>query len=166
MTTTDRAAVEGLLTALEQAYRRKSWHGATFRGALSRVDAEMAAWRPAEGRPNIWEIAVHAAYWKHNVWRRVSRDEVPRFPLAGSDWFPRPESGVDAEAWKRDLEILKRMHEGLLGAVSELTDSDLGTIPSGGKTTVENLVRGVAFHDVHHGGQVQLLKRLYAAESP
>lgn len=157
--------VEILVTGLEQAYRRKSWHGATFRGALSRVDAEMAAWRPQPDRHNIWEIAVHAAYWKHNVWRRVSREKIARFPLAGSDWFPRPEGDADTKAWKRDLELLKTMHEGLLAAVAELTDEGLVSTPAGGTTTVENLVRGVAYHDVHHGGQVQLLKRLYEARS-
>lgn len=165
MARTERARIQLLVIALEQAYRRKSWHGTTLRGALSRVDATMAAWRPEPERPNVWEIAVHAAYWKHNVWRRVAKDEAPPFPLAGSNWFPRPETDPGERAWKRDLQLLTRMHEGLVAAVEELTDADLDGIPAGGKTTVEDLVRGVAFHDVHHGGQVQLLKRLHAARS-
>ena len=158
----ERGRIELLVTGLEQAYRRKSWHGTTFRGGLSRVDATMAVWRPGPDRPNIWEIAVHAAYWKHNVWRRVGKGDTPDFPLSGSDWFDRPAGEVTERRWKADLALLKQMHEGLVDAVSELVDADLSRVPGRGTTSVEDLVRGAAYHDAHHGGQVQLLKRLHA----
>ena len=65
-----------ILSLLDQAYDRPSWHGTNLRGSLRRVTPEQAAWRPGPARHNIWEIAVHAAYWKYAAWRRLTgRDE-------------------------------------------------------------------------------------------
>ena len=61
-----------ILALLDQAYDRPSWHGTNLRGSLRRVTPEQAAWRPGPARHNIWEIAVHAAYWKYAAWRRLT----------------------------------------------------------------------------------------------
>ncbi|HEX4953863.1 MAG TPA: DinB family protein [Thermoanaerobaculia bacterium] len=148
-----------LLRTLDQAYDKKSWHGPTLRGTLRGVCAEEAAWRPAPGRHNVWELAVHAAYWKYSVARRLEGGERGSFPLAGSNWFPRPEELSEA-AWKGDLALLGEMHRRLREAVAALDPEQLETIPPGSKTRVVDLVLGVAAHDLYHAGQVQLLKRL------
>lgn len=76
-------SLEPLLRSIDLAYDKKAWQGPTLRGALRGVDQTLAAWRPAPNRHNIWEIAVHAAYWKYSVRRRLG--DVPRgsFPLEG-----------------------------------------------------------------------------------
>lgn len=150
-----------LLLGLDQAWHASSWHGSTLRGALSRVTPEMAAWRPGPERPNIWEITVHCAYWKHIVLRRIARRPPEPFPLTGSDWFRRPEGPAEARSWKADLALLGSIHRELRDSVASLTPEELTTYPGETKTRVDDLVRGIAFHDVHHGGQVQLLKKLW-----
>jgi hypothetical protein len=154
--------VELLQKALAQAYDRKSWHGPVLRGALRGVSAREAAWRPAPGRHNVWELAVHAAYWKYSVTRRLRRlhGEETRFPLPGSDWFERPQGAPDEHAWKADLHLLGDMHRDLAHEVARLTGDDLSRIPDGSRTPVVDLVLGVAAHDLYHAGQIQLLKRL------
>jgi uncharacterized damage-inducible protein DinB len=154
--------VSVLLRDLDQSYDHKSWHGPVLRGALRGITAEQAAWRPGPGRHNIWELAVHAAYWKYSVLRRLRRGDAVRFPLKGSNWFPRPEGEASERAWKADLQILADLHRDLRQAVATLRDADLETIPEGSKTRVIDLVLGVARHDIYHAGQIQLLKRLYA----
>jgi hypothetical protein len=74
-----------LLAAIDQAYDRKSWHGTNLRGSLRGLPARRATWRPAPGRHNVWEIAVHAAYWKYVVWRRLTGEPKGSFPLKGSN---------------------------------------------------------------------------------
>lgn len=150
-----------LLRDLDQSYDHKSWHGPVLRGALRGVSAEQAAWRPAPDRHNVWELAVHAAYWKYSVLRRLPGGEEIRFPLKGSNWFPRPEGETSERVWKADLQLLADMHRRLRAAVATLRDGDLERIPEGSRTSVIDLVLGVARHDIYHAGQIQLLKRLY-----
>ncbi|HEM45638.1 MAG TPA: hypothetical protein ENO23_01200, partial [Alphaproteobacteria bacterium] len=89
---TDRPQVIDLLLAsLDEAFDRSAWHGATLWGTLRAVRSEEAAWRPAPHRHSIWEIALHCAYWKYVVRRRLTGDRRRTFPLAGSDWFERPD---------------------------------------------------------------------------
>lgn len=157
----NNSRVSVLLRDLDQGYDHKSWHGPVLRGSLRGVSAEQAAWRPAPGRHNIWELAVHAAYWKYSVLRRLRQGEEVRFPLIGSNWFERPEGDASERAWKADLQLLSKMHRDLREAVAALRDADLETIPEGSKTRVIDLVLGVARHDIYHAGQIQLLKRLF-----
>lgn len=157
----DHPRVQILLRTLDQGFDHKSWHGPILKGSLRGMSAEQAAWRPGAGRHNVWELAVHAAYWKYSVLRRLRRGEEIRFPLKGSNWFPRPEGEVSEKAWKADLQILTDMHRDLRAAVADLEDQDLEIIPEGSKTRLVDLVIGVAHHDIYHAGQIQLLKKLY-----
>jgi hypothetical protein len=149
-----------LLRTVDQGFDTKSWHGTTLRGSLRGVTAEEAAWRPAPDRHNIWELAVHAAYWKYSVTRRIVGAERGSFPLKGSNWFPRPGEEAGEKVWKADLDLLGRMHRELRDAVAGLPEADLDRIPPGSKLPLSDLIVGVAFHDIYHAGQIQILKRL------
>lgn len=153
--------IEGLLGMLDGAYHRASWHGTNLKGALKGLDLETLTWRPAEGRPNIWELAVHLAYWKYAVLRQLEGRPKGAFPLKGSNWFPRPEEATLA-AWKRDLALLERMHRELRSAVARLDPADLDRPSARARWRLRDLIQGAAAHDLHHGGQIQLLKRLRA----
>lgn len=148
-----------LLTMLDQAYDRRSWHGTNLRGSLRGVDATRAAWRPAVGRHNIWEIAVHAAYWKYVVRRRFTGEGRGSFPLAGSNWFGRRAGGE--REWKRDLRLLDDTHRRLRATIAALGPAALQRTPRGSTVSNLQMITGIIAHDLHHAGQVQLLKRLY-----
>jgi len=65
---------------IDQAFDHKAWHGTNLKGSLRGMTAAEAAWRPAEGRHNAWEVAIHCAYWKYTVWRRLkARSCLVRF---------------------------------------------------------------------------------------
>jgi uncharacterized damage-inducible protein DinB len=153
--------VEVILAAIDRGYDRKSWHGTSLKGSLRGVPAAEASWRPAPGRHNVWELAVHAAYWKYTVRRRITGERRGTFALEGSNWFERPEPGRATEAaWKEDREILDAEHRRLREAVARLTAGDLERRPPGGRTSLLDLLTGIAAHDLYHAGQIQLLKRL------
>ena len=63
--------IKTLLAALEEAYKGPAWHGPSLRAALKGIDAKQAAKRQGPGRHNIWELAIHAAYWKFAVRRQL-----------------------------------------------------------------------------------------------
>jgi len=149
---------ELIVLQLEQAFRRKSWHGTNLLGSIRGIDIETASWRPSSGRHNIWEIIVHAAYWKYSVCRRLAGDTRLSFPLKGSDWFDRPSGAIDD--LKADIALLKDYHSKLIGFVLAFPESQLKKVPKGSATTYLDLVIGVAAHDLYHAGQIQLLKRL------
>jgi hypothetical protein len=157
-----RAAVASLLEQIDEAYDRRSWHGTNLRGALRGVTVDQAAWRPAPGRHDIWEIVLHAAYWKYAVWRRLTGEKRGTFARTGSNWFPTPTPPTEAR-WRADVKLLGECHRDLREAVADLSDADLGRRAAGGKEAVGRLVRGIAAHDLYHAGQVQLLKRLLRA---
>ena len=151
--------VEQLLTIIDQGYNRRSWHGTNLRGSIRGLSAEEAAWRPARGRHNIWEITVHAAYWKYAVWRRLTGESRGSFPLKGSNWFVRPEDPGE-RAWRSDVALLDRTHKAMRAAIAELEDRALDRTPKGSTVSTFALVSGIAAHDLYHAGQIQLLKRL------
>jgi uncharacterized damage-inducible protein DinB len=147
-----------LLTQIDQAYDRRSWHGTNLRGSIRGLTADAVAWRPAPGRHNIQEIAVHAAFWKYVVWRRLTRQPRGSFPLEGSNWFARP--APDAVRWRADVRLLADMHRQLRDAVSAASERLLRQPIRGGRDTPLSLVFGIIAHDVYHAGQIQLIKRL------
>ena len=150
--------VAGLLAAVDEGFDRKSWHGTTLRGSLRGLDAAAASRRPARGRHNGWELAVHAAYWKYVVWRRLTGEKRGSFPLTGSNWFARA-GGTDRE-WMQDLALLDQMHARLREAVAALDPERIDRPVDRTSVTPAWLVRGIAAHDLYHAGQVQLIKRL------
>lgn len=154
--------LELLLKLLDEGFDHKAWHGPNLRGALRRVDATAAAWRPGPGRKTIWEHAVHAAYWKYTIRRRLLGESRGSFALTGSNWFTRPVEATE-KAWKADLKLLDETHATLRAAVENLSPDDLPVIPPGCKLTNAESIYSIAMHDVYHAGQVQLIKRLYGA---
>lgn len=141
------------LEALDEAFDRKSWHGTNLRGSLRRVDASQALWRPAAARRNIWELALHCAYWKYAVRRKLLGLKRGSFPLKGSNFFSSPDRASEAE-WRDALALLDGEHAGLREAVAGLPETRLAN------ATTARLLRGIAAHDLYHAGQIQLLKRL------
>ncbi len=151
-----------LLQDLDDAYEHRAWHGPNLRGSLRGVTARQAAWRPAPGRHNIWELAVHAAYWKYAVWRRLTGEKRGSFPHKGSNWFERAASPTE-KAWREDLALLDEQHRKLRRAVERLPSARLRGRPRGGRWTVLQEISGVTAHDLYHTGQIQLLKKLSAS---
>lgn len=157
--TTDRTL---LLRLIEEGFSKKAWHGPNLRGAIRRVDAKQASWRPAAGRHNIAEIVVHCAYWKYAVRRRIRGDKRGSFAMKGSNWFTLPGNLSEAQ-WRDYTRLLDAEHDGLLKAVTEAPGAELCRTRSGPGKSIAAHSYGIALHDVYHAGQIQTLKALYKA---
>jgi len=159
-----RRAVPLHIEAIDQAYDTQSWHGTNLRGSLRKLTLDELCWRPAPGRHNIWEIVLHAAYWKYAVRRRILGEKRGSFVEKGSNWFVRPVEVTEA-AWKADLRLLQAMHDSMRTAITGLSASDLNRKSRGSRHTNAFMITGVAAHDLYHAGQIQLLKRLYPGKA-
>lgn len=151
--------IELLLEVVDQAFDRKGWHGTTLRGSLRGVTSEEALWRPAPGRHNIWELTVHAGYWKYAVRRRLAGGATGSFARKPSNWPAVPDT-ADAAAWKRDIRLLEEEHRLLRDAVCTLPPTKLNALSPQGVWTMAEEIHGVAAHDLYHTGQIQLIKKL------
>ncbi len=153
------STTELLLAAIDEAYDRRSWHGTNLRGSLRGVTLEQAAFRPRLDGHNIWELMVHAAYWKYDIRRRLTGAQSRSFTIEGSNFWRRPVDGTAGE-WRRDLRLLEGEHAQLRAAVAAFPAARWTRKAPGKPFKFEGLVRGVAAHDLYHAGQIQLLRRL------
>ena len=143
-----------LLQLLDEAYEKRTWHGPNLQQSLRGVTLQQAVWRPAPARHNIWEVALHAAYWKYALRRRIEGGKRGSFALAGSNFFPRPEKGRCTEAaWRADRQLLEKEHRALRAVV-------VRALRTGRASRFTRQILGIAFHDIYHAGQIRLLRRL------
>lgn len=154
-----------VLAMVEEGFKKPAWHGPNLRGALRGVTAEEASWRPAKGHHNIWEIVVHAAFWKYTVTQRLTGSKKRNFAEKGRNWFLRDGAKLPKDQaqklWKDDLTLLASSHMALCKAITNLGDSDLSRSLSANRQTAIRNIAGIAMHDVYHAGQIQLLRKLY-----
>lgn len=148
-----------LLRGLDGSFDRKSWHGTPLRGALRGMDPAAALWRPAPGQRCAWDLLLHCAYWKYVVRRWLTEGEKGSFPREPSNW-PRLPEPADAAALRRDLRLLGDQHRRLRAALAALPPARLDEPTPNRPLLLSDVIQGVAAHDLHHGGQIQLLKRL------
>jgi hypothetical protein len=145
---------ELIAALLDEAYEKRTWHGPNLKQSIRGIGAKQAAWRPGPGRHNIWELTVHAAYWKYVARRKIEGGKRGSFALKGSNFFSRPEKGkLNEAAWRADKALLDREHKALCAVAAKALQT------SAGQKFLRHLY-GVAMHDVYHAGQIRLLRRL------
>jgi hypothetical protein len=160
-----------LIALIDEAFDHKAWHGTTLLGSLRGVSAATAERRPAPSRHNIWEIAVHAAYWKYAVRRLLTGEKRGSFVFKGSNWFPRPgPAGTASDVrsldrqWADDVKALVEEHRRLREAIVQCPEAALSKRLKGKAYDAAFTIRGIAAHDLYHAGQIQLLKKLAAGD--
>jgi hypothetical protein len=142
---------------LREGYGPGAWHGPDLKAALADLTSTLALWRPAAGRHNIAEIALHHAYYMRAVRAQLSGRPADPFVMEGEDWFEVSDeqklswSDIRAtvEAEQQHLrELIAGFEAGT--AASPLSDDER-----------VGLVLGITCHAIYHAGQVQLIKRLH-----
>lgn len=151
---------ELILRLLHESFDGPSWHGPSVGDALRDVDHQLASWRPAPDRHSIWELALHLAYLRSRVRRRVRPDSGGRFPRPmTSSWWPAAPAVATAESWLADLALLESEHDALVAMVGTLGRRELA-MPLPGRRTAADQLLGTALHDTYHAGQMMLVRRL------
>ncbi len=136
---------------LNEGYGPGAWHGADLKAAIGDVTPDLAFWRPAAGRHNIAEIALHHAWCARSVRMKFSDGEAEEFPIEGEDWF---EAGDESKlSWKKIAKLVETQQKKLADAVA----ASNGSLSDAERL---DLLLGVTCHAIYHAGQIQLIKRL------
>jgi uncharacterized damage-inducible protein DinB len=141
---------------LDEGYGTGAWYGSDLRAAVADVTPAAAYARPATGRHNIAEVALHHAYWAGQIAAKLTGSPAAPFPLDGEDWFDV--SDDSRLAWSAITAALDASQGRLSQAVSEIA-SGARTSPLG-EADRFNLVLGITGHAAYHAGQIQLIRKL------
>ncbi len=157
---TDSAGPEAARIAqtLREAYDGPAWHGPAVREILREITPGQAAGRPIPGAHSIWEIVLHMTAWRQFGWHKLAGD--PAFDLATpeQDW-PAVEND-SLPAWEAALTALEKSQQQLLEALEKLPDARLAETVPGRDHSYYKLLHGIIAHDLYHGGQIVLLKKM------
>lgn len=140
---------------LQEGYGPGAWHGADLKAALADVPPALAFWRPAAGRHNIAEIALHHAYCTRAVHAQISGTPAEPFALEGEDWFKVADETTIS--WSTIRTTVESEQHRLAALVSDIEAGSVRSPLSDAERF--NLVLGITCHATYHAGQVQLIKR-------
>ena len=138
---------------LREGYGDGACYGPALKAALADVTSGAAFRRPAPGRHNIAEIALHHAYHIRGVRAKLTGVDAEPFVLEGDDWF-----ALDDEStmpWPKILEVVGREQKRLAQVVADLPSPSV-------EGPGFDLILGITCHAVYHAGQIQLIKKLAA----
>jgi len=144
---------------LREGYGPGAWHGADLKAAIGDVTSTSAFRRPAPGRHNIAEIALHHAYCARAVRSQLSGRPADPFVIAGENWFALDDE--KALSW-RDVQATVEQEQQRLSEIIAAIEAGTAVSPLGADERF-GLVLGITCHAVYHAGQVQLIKRLHEA---
>ena len=144
------------------------WYGSSSHHLLEAVTAAEAAAHPVAGVQSIWEIVLHMGAWTEEAASRVkgARAKLP----ARGDWPPASADQSDS-SWVRAQQELLAARTALLDAVDRSHEEELYLLvpamegSSGAAFSRAATAGGLAEHDIHHLGQISLLKRAIRAAS-
>ena len=155
----DRIGNGILSRTLAEGYGPGAWHGNDLKASIGDVTPAIAFRRPAAGRHNIAEIALHHAYCVHDVRGRISGKTPEPFAVDGGDWIALGEQ--PPVSWPRIAEIVDAEQRQLSEAVAALGAG--GSSPLSESERFD-LVLGITAHAIYHAGQIQLIKKLVTAD--
>lgn len=142
---------------LDEGYGPGAWYGADLRAAIADVAPAAAFRRPAEGRHNIAEVALHHAYWAGQITAKLAGDAASAFPLVGKeDWFDvNDESKL---SWAAITALVDASQQRLSRTVAEITGG--ARVSPLSEAEQFDVVIGITGHAAYHAGQIQLIKKL------
>ena len=140
---------------LDEGYGPGAWYGADLRTATEGLPAAVAFARPAAGRHNVAEIALHHAYWATQLAAKLTGTAPSKFPLEGEDWFDLDdESRLSWSTVRGTLDAAQaRLSEAVQSPTSPLSEAERFDIAI-----------GITGHAAYHAGQIQLVKVLVSGQ--
>ena len=145
---------ELLLGMTDDAFDGEGWHGPTLLGTIRGLSLEQIVRPSAYEGCTVWAVALHCAYWKWAVRRRICPDDLDAFRREPEDWPALPDSRLAAD-WEADLALLIEEHYLLREAICRFPLEKLGATEERGRIPCRKYIYGAAAHDVYHAAQIR-----------
>jgi hypothetical protein len=148
--------VELLLVQLDECFSGPAWHGASLCGTLEGLDLRQVLHESEEGY-SAWKIALHCAYWKYRVRRKLDEAAglaLKKFERSPADW-PRLPDQHSEESWRSDLAFLRSQHGALRAAIVGMDPSLVFEAYDREGRRYHRLIAGAAAHDAYHTAHVR-----------
>lgn len=155
---------EYIAALLEEAYFGEpdrngiAWHGESVHMIMQDIDPELAARRLSGTSHSIWEIVLHIAQWDEICVRRLKGEVINMTTGDPGDWPDLPKS-LDAANWGGTLTRLKQGQQAMIESARKMSENDLSEKVPGTNWNVYLMLHGTLHHDLHHAGQISVLKR-------
>jgi hypothetical protein len=138
------------IDVLARAYRGdaegEGFHGPALRPLVLRLDPSTAGRRALPGAHTAREILRHVVLWREWACDRLEGGSPA--DLDDDGWVVL--EGADARAWADDVARLDASQERLLRLA--------GALDAAAFERLRHVLRFVLHHDLHHGGQLALLR--------
>jgi len=146
--------IERIARLLEETLAGQPYHGPSVLGALENVTADVASRKPPWSAHTIWDIVAHLTaelIYARQVLEGAAEpwDTTLTWP-AVTDTSPA--------AWERTLQDLRQANQALVLAVEGLDDAVLDRQPIRVRGPFYVMLHGTIHHNVHHAGQLSLLR--------
>ena len=133
-----------------------AWHGPSVMELLDGVSWQQAAARPIASAHSIWELVLHIAAWSNIARRRTLGEAVS--PTDAEDW--PPVGDTNEETWSKAKAEMVKSQANLAELISTLKEEQLEATTPGKDYSNYFLLHGIVQHNLYHGGQIALLKKM------
>ena len=135
-----------------------AWHGESVSRIMQDVDVSLAARKLPGASHSIWEILLHIIQWDEICVRRLNGEVINMTTGDPGDWPDLPEK-LDDDNWRQVLARLKRAQRAMIDSVRNMSENELARRVPGTSWNAYLMLHGTLHHDLHHAGQISVLKR-------
>lgn len=148
---------EHIADQLARTFDGKAWHGDSMTHILQGIDPGKASQKPVQHIHSVWEIVLHIIAWEQVVVSCL-QGEAYEGVQGEQDWLPVKE--VSLEAWQTTLKRLEDITLRLKESILSFPEAKLHENIPGRTFSFYVLIHGVIQHNLYHGGQIAILKKM------
>jgi uncharacterized damage-inducible protein DinB len=134
-----------------------AWHGPSVMELLEGVTAEQALKHPLEECHSIWEIMFHL-----NEWQEYALDTIQGKKnnlKEGKDW-PKPPADADESRWEMTMRRFEGCSREIREYIMHIDEARMHEMVPGKEFNLKVLLHGIIEHNIYHGGQLAILRKL------
>lgn len=152
------AEAKRIAQTLRDTYAGDAWVGPSLHDILRGLTPDQAYGHPMPNAHSIWEIILHMTAWRLFAWHKLNGNAGFDLASPEQDWPPVENDSLPA--WEAALTELEKSQQQLLGALEGISDDKLHETVPGRDYSYYKLLHGIIGHDLYHGGQIVLLRKI------